>query len=237
MSRDREGDKSVVGRLAELGASAPVRIFYMDGGLGIGAVLEGLLRERGYGVRVYGSRHGLYKDLAGQGCDLLMIGSGDDERGALDLVRETKRVYPSLPVLLLVRESDLYLVIEAMRAGVFDVIKQPFERKVLLTAILSALGRRRGHGGSRNEKPLTDREEQVLQLIGDGKCNRDIAELLRISVRTVEFHRSRIMRKLGVEHFAGLIKQAIWLGLTSLERPMVARGELEVESGQYSQMQ
>jgi len=205
----------------------------VEEGLAFEGALVSVLAEEGCEVRGYSSRHALYKDLASQGCDLLMIGSGRDERRALELVRETKRAYPLMPVLLLVRESDLCLVIEAMRAGVFDVIKEPFDAKLVLRTVLSALGRCRSRRGGVTKELLTGREAQVLKLIGDGKGNKDIAELLRISVRTVEFHRGRIMRKLGVEHFAGLIKKAISLGLTSLDRPVADGCESELESGDY----
>ncbi len=67
-----------------------------------------------------------------------------------------------------------------------------------------------------NGKDLTNREKQVLKLIGEGKCNKEIASDLSISVRTVEFHRGRIMRKLEVDGVVGLVKSAINLGLTTL---------------------
>jgi two-component system response regulator NreC len=58
-------------------------------------------------------------------------------------------------------------------------------------------------------KPLTSRELQVLRLIVDGKENREIAERLMISVRTVETHRSRLMLKLNLTTVAGLVRYAV----------------------------
>jgi DNA-binding NarL/FixJ family response regulator len=64
---------------------------------------------------------------------------------------------------------------------------------------------------------LTLREREVLQLYAEGKITRQIAELLHLSIKTVESHRKQIMEKLGFQSFADLIKYAIREGLTSLE--------------------
>jgi DNA-binding CsgD family transcriptional regulator len=64
---------------------------------------------------------------------------------------------------------------------------------------------------------LTAREREVLQLIADGKRTSQIAELLHISIKTVDTHRQQIMQKLGTRSIAELTKYAIREGLTSLE--------------------
>jgi DNA-binding NarL/FixJ family response regulator len=60
--------------------------------------------------------------------------------------------------------------------------------------------------------PLTTRERQVLKLIAEGKSSKDIAELLFISIRTVERHRANLMDKLGLKKTADLVKYAIQKG-------------------------
>src|SRR6185503_1709286 len=57
--------------------------------------------------------------------------------------------------------------------------------------------------------PLTARERQVLQLIAEGKRTRQIAELLGVSMKTVESHRTNVMHKLGITETAGLVRYAI----------------------------
>jgi DNA-binding NarL/FixJ family response regulator len=64
---------------------------------------------------------------------------------------------------------------------------------------------------------LTAREREVLQLMAEGKSTANIAELLHISIKTVETHRQQIMHKLGIRSVAELTKYAIREGLTSLE--------------------
>ena len=64
---------------------------------------------------------------------------------------------------------------------------------------------------------LTGREREVLQLIAEGHSVRDMDALLHVSVKTVETHRSQLMKKLGIANVAGLTKYAIREGLTSLD--------------------
>jgi two-component system, NarL family, response regulator NreC len=64
---------------------------------------------------------------------------------------------------------------------------------------------------------LTSREREILQLVAEGKTSQEIAERLSISSKTVDTYRSRLMRKIGVEDMAGLIKFAIQHGVISLE--------------------
>jgi len=64
--------------------------------------------------------------------------------------------------------------------------------------------------------PLSDREKEVLQLIAEGKSTKQLALLLKVSVKTVETHRNRLMEKLGIHSVAGLTKYALREGLTTL---------------------
>jgi DNA-binding CsgD family transcriptional regulator len=64
--------------------------------------------------------------------------------------------------------------------------------------------------------PLSARERQVLQLIAEGKRTREVAELLGVSVKTAESHRANIMRKLGIDETAGLVRYAIQRGISEL---------------------
>ena len=72
-------------------------------------------------------------------------------------------------------------------------------------------------GQKMKRKLITDRENEILRLIVEGFSNRQIAERLTLSVRTVETHRANIMKKLKIENLAGLIKYAIRAGITTLD--------------------
>lgn len=66
-----------------------------------------------------------------------------------------------------------------------------------------------------NDELLTTREREIIKLIAEGQSNKDIADRLFISVRTVENHRANIMRKLNIKSTANLVKYAIRKGYTS----------------------
>jgi two-component system response regulator NreC len=63
------------------------------------------------------------------------------------------------------------------------------------------------------EDPLTARERQVLQLIGEGKSTKEIGTLLGVSVKTAESHRSRLMQKLDIHEVASLVRYAVRRGV------------------------
>jgi DNA-binding NarL/FixJ family response regulator len=70
---------------------------------------------------------------------------------------------------------------------------------------------------SPNKDPLTPRQREVLQLVAEGQCTKDIAIILNLSVKTVEFHKSHIMKELDLHTTAELTKFAISHGLVSPE--------------------
>lgn len=72
-------------------------------------------------------------------------------------------------------------------------------------------------GDESSRRQLTKRELEILRLIADGYKNREVAEALRISIKTVETHRANIKNKLGMHHLSQLVKYAIKHKLTQVE--------------------
>jgi DNA-binding NarL/FixJ family response regulator len=108
--------------------------------------------------------------------------------------------------------SDLGLAVTAVARG--DSFLSPAIATAILADYRSHLGtnnRRSGH------QPLTEREAQVLQLVTEGRSNSDIAEQLGISIKTVETHRTHLMRKLGVHERTALVKYALRTGAIAME--------------------
>jgi FixJ family two-component response regulator len=112
------------------------------------------------------------------------------------------------PVIFITGHGDIPMAVEAMRQGAYDFIEKPFDDEKLLSHVLGALG------DSRPEEPedlsmLSARQRAVLDRVLEGKPNRQIAEDLSISLKTVEFHRARIMQKLGVRTAAELFRRCL----------------------------
>jgi RNA polymerase sigma factor (sigma-70 family) len=135
--------------------------------------------------------------------------------GAAELITLTGRA-GDLPVVVLHAGDDVGLAVAAMHAGAFDFLAKPVGEDVLVETVRRALreGERRGR---RHEAEiemrhrfdrLTARERDVLRLVVAGGSNKEIAQALGISPRTVENHRARIMEKTGAHSLAELVASA-----------------------------
>jgi DNA-binding NarL/FixJ family response regulator len=147
----------------------------------------------------------------------------------IDAAREIHQACPRTKTLLLTtRGGDASL--EALSAGMKGCLLKSHTRQDLVQAIrkvqaggvylspgvAEAVVEAFRSGADRPADPLSLRERQVLQLIGEGHGTRRIAEMLFISARTVESHRYRIMSKLEIRETAGLVRYAINRGLCPL---------------------
>jgi FixJ family two-component response regulator len=119
-----------------------------------------------------------------------------------------------LPIIFITGHGDIPTAVEAVKKGAYDFIEKPFDDYQLLTQVMSALERSAEiEGGVEPAAPdrgrlalLSEREQEVLQHVLAGKPSRQVADELCISTRTVEFHRARIMQKLGVRSAAELFR-------------------------------
>jgi two-component system response regulator FixJ len=120
----------------------------------------------------------------------------------------------TLPVVFLTGHGDVPMAVRTIRRGAVDFLQKPVDDATLLAAVDAALsGAIAGDAPSRTLPPavasLTRREREVLDLILDGRQTRAIGQSLSISIKTVEFHRSRIHAKLGVGSMAELFNLCI----------------------------
>ena len=116
-----------------------------------------------------------------------------------------------IPIIFITGHGDIPMAVEAVKKGAYDFIEKPFDDYQLLCQVLNALNRGADHArddasGAERLALLTEREREVLDLVLAGKPSRQVAEELFISVKTVEFHRARIMQKLNVRSAAELFR-------------------------------
>jgi len=145
----------------------------------------------------------------------------------LDAARELRKSSQTMRTILLTRHDEDQYVTEALRAGVRgyvlknqaandlvhaiqqvcrgEIYLSPSISRTVVEAFLSK--------AALPTDPLTSRERQVLQLVGEGKSTKEIAALLGISIKTAESHRTRLMRKLDIHELASLVRYAIRRGL------------------------
>ena len=126
-----------------------------------------------------------------------------------------------LPVIVTAQGSDVATAVAAMKHGASDFLEKPLHEQLLLDSVHQALIIDRGRRQSRawrqtlisHYQTRTRREQDILQLVTAGLSNRDIAERLNLSHKTVEVHRAKVMLKMGASTLSQLIHMSIDLGL------------------------
>ena len=122
-----------------------------------------------------------------------------------------------LPVIFVSGHADVPIVVRAFRAGAVDFIEKPYNEQLLLDSVQQALSRTTSLSGldSVQERlaSLTPRERDVLLPLVQGYTNREIAEQLGVSIKTVDLYRSRVMKRMQAEHLPALVGMAIAAGL------------------------
>jgi DNA-binding NarL/FixJ family response regulator len=162
--------------------------------------------------------------------DVAIFDIGMPILNGLDAARELRKTSPRTKTILLTRHDEEQYVTEALRAGVKgyvlknqaatdlvyavqqvsrgEIYLSPSISRTVAEAFLSKTGL--------PADPLTSRERQVLQLIGEGRSSKEIATQLGISTKTAESHRTRLMQKLDIHDVASLVRYAIRRGLVVL---------------------
>ena len=113
------------------------------------------------------------------------------------------------PVIFITGHGDIAMAVEAMKKGAYDFIEKPFDDERLLSQVLGALEDYNEEPEKASLSGLSVRQRAVLDRVLEGKPNRQIAQELSISLKTVEFHRARIMLKLGVRSAAELFRRCL----------------------------
>ncbi|MEC5397010.1 response regulator transcription factor [Uliginosibacterium sp. H1] len=112
----------------------------------------------------------------------------------------------SMPVIFLTGHGDVPMAVAALRQGAYHFIEKPFNDNELVDVVIGAMDMHARHRASQaleagvqaRLETLTPREREVMDLILEGRLNKQIADDLDISMRTVEVHRARIFDKMGV---------------------------------------
>ena len=149
----------------------------------------------------------------------------------LEAARQIKKIAPKTKLIFLTMHADATYANEAFQVGASGyllkrsaaselhlAIRRVLQGQSYLTPLLETGDRlpqwqERSKRGLHKQRRLTPRQREVLQLIGEGKSTKQIATILNISIKTVEFHKSKVMETLGIHTTAKLTKYAIAHGL------------------------
>jgi two-component system, LuxR family, response regulator FixJ len=192
-------------------------VFVVDDDEGVRSSLGLLLESVGYHCALFASaREFLERYRPDQaGCLLLDIRMPDMSGIELQEHLAARGVF--LPVIFITGHGDVPMAVQAMKNGAFDFLQKPFRDQELLDRVSrgiqsdaqarDALSKREEL--RRRHDTLTPREKEVMELIVAGKANKVIAFDLRLSERTVEIHRARVMEKMGTRSVAHLVRMAL----------------------------
>ena len=139
--------------------------------------------------------------------------------GGLELLSTLAERHEAVPVIVITGAADVRMAVDAMRAGAANFLEKPFGANEFIAAVDDALTRRAENLTVEAELAeirervarLTDRERQVMDLIVKVLSNAEAADVLNISVRTVENHRARVMEKMKALSLSELVRASLRL--------------------------
>jgi DNA-binding NarL/FixJ family response regulator len=141
------------------------------------------------------------------------------EVSGLEATRQIRKQSPGTQVLIFTMHDTEYLIREVLLAGARAFVLKSEGGRMLIEAIHAALEDKSFFSGRASESLLnnlkgdqasiTDREREVIRLLAVGKTNKEVANIMAISVKTVETHRAKIMRKLEMSSIAELVRYAV----------------------------
>jgi len=166
--------------------------------------------------------------------DVIVVDISMPLLNGIEAVRQIKKLNPQVKVVFLTMHADVTYAIRAFEGGASGFVLKHSASSELLTAISEAIKGRTyvtpmiageliesymegAHRQPDTTQQLTSRQREILQLLAEGCSVKEIAEVLKISERTVEFHKYRLMSKLNLKNNSELIQFAIKYGIIAIE--------------------
>ncbi|MBR9867260.1 MAG: response regulator transcription factor [Oceanospirillales bacterium] len=177
--------------------------------------MQWLLESDDLPVQSFSSARDFLSNYKGdKGCLLLDVRMPEINGLALQQIMLERDI--RLPIVVLSGHGDIPMAVTAMKNGAIDFLEKPFDDEVLIPLVQNALikademfaDRQQQEQVRKQYETLSRREREVMTLVVAGKANREIAEELGISPKTVEVHRSRVMSKMRAESLPELVNQA-----------------------------
>jgi two-component system response regulator TtrR len=192
-------------------------VYIVDDDEAVRDSLRWLLEANSYRVRAYASAESFLAEYDEQQPGVLIVDVRMPGMSGLELQEQLIARKSTMPVVFITGHGDIPMAISTMKKGAVDFLEKPFDE----TALREIVGRMFEQANQRLTQAkavrqheamlarLTSREQQVLERIVAGRLNKQIADDLGISIKTVEAHRANIMEKLQVTTVADLMKVAL----------------------------
>jgi len=146
------------------------------------------------------------------GCLLLDVRMPEMSGLSLQDLLQKRKIH--LPIIFMSAHADIDITVRAMKNGAFDFFTKPFNHQLLLEAIHKAITYSQENYLKESMcltfEKLTWQEHQIIEFILSGKSSKEMAALLNLSKKTIEYHRSKIMRKLDLNSLAQLVQYYLY---------------------------
>ena len=194
--------------------SAEQTVFIVEDDAAVRDSLGLLLGLQGFRTQSFGCAEDFLRIYQPSWAGCLLLDVRMPGMNGLELQESLRRQGLALPVIIMTAHGDITTVRTALKSGAVDFLEKPVDPAALLAAVRAALdadaARRRAgmeaEGARQRLSVLTARERQVMELVARGCHNREIAETLGISPRTVEVHKARVMEKLQAQSVPELVR-------------------------------
>lgn len=181
--------------------------------------LTWLMEGEGYAVECFASAESFLAALTPEFAGCLVLDVRMPGMSGLELHERLSNAGNHLPIIFITGHGDIPMAVSALQRGACDFIQKPFNDKDLLSRVSRALSldcqqaaqRQRDTTLVQLAKHLSMREYEVLRRVANGLLNKQIADELHISTKTVEAHRARAMEKIGAKTLAELVRLCLAL--------------------------
>lgn len=188
--------------------------------------LSSLIRSAGFDVETYASAQEFLSRPGTEAPACLVLDLQLPGLTGLELQKRMAAVGLEIPIVFLTGHGNIPASVQAMKAGAVEFLTKPFDEEDLLQAIQEAVERDRQTRHRQVElrelqnryESLTAREQEVMRKVVSGLLNKQVAAELNITEYTVKIHRGRVMRKMGAESLADLVRMAQSLEIHSHKR-------------------
>ena len=196
-------------------------VFVIDDDATIREALRSLLRSVGLQVELFATTREFLARRRPEVPSCLVLDVRLPGTGGLDFQRQLAEAGIHIPIIFITGHGDIPMSVRAMKAGAVEFLTKPFRDQDLLDAIQVALekdGARRRREGEiavirERFESLTPREREILPWVVSGLLNKQIAAQIGTSETTVKVHRSQLMRKMGADSLADLVRIAERIGI------------------------
>ncbi|XZE19552.1 response regulator transcription factor [Pirellulaceae bacterium SH449] len=199
-------------------------VYVVDDDDGMRDSMSFLLKKADIACRTFSSGKQFLEEWDGIQPGCMVVDFQMPEMTGLSLLNLARSRHGFIPFVLVTGHGTVAMAVEAMKMGAVTVIEKPFHHELFIDTVRTTMAidlRRRESELQKLEvanriKSLTEREQEIVKMVVEGSLTKQIAKQLGISAKTVEVHRSRITKKLGVRSVAQLVRMVVQSSSPSL---------------------